>query len=379
MKRIAIFYASEGTGHRAAAEALHDWFLLENPDGEVFCADVLDYLPGFLRRLIADGYLLMARYAPWLWGWFYKSSNKSSLSSRIFAMMHDQLCRLCLSSMEDDLRTFSPDAVFFTHYFVAEPFTKRNTDLPAFCVDTDFLTHRFQRSGEFTASFAASDEAVQQRHKEGVKRVFCTGIPIAPKFAEQLSKEKARMSLGLETTRVTVLLSGGGIGAGAIERALVSLAAKSEWQTVVICGNNEGLFSLLSRRYASNHNVRVEAFVSNMEDYYSAADIAVMKPGGLSVSEALTAGLPLLLLSPVPGQEELNMRYLVEHQAAIELIGIERTAGVVKNILQDEQLLEVMEQAASKLARPMAAPDILAAAERIIDERIAVPPVFVGL
>lgn len=374
LKRIALYYASEGTGHRAAAEALREWFLLEHHDGEVFCVDVLDYLPGFLRWLVADGYLFMARYAPWAWGWLYKSSDKLSLSSRVFDKIHNLLCKFCLPAIERDLQDFSPDAVFFTHYFIAAPFANRNAAaFPTFCVDTDFLTHRFQRRGEFAASFAASREAVYQRNREGVKKVFCTGVPIAPKFMERLGKDEARRTLGLEKERTTVLLSGGGIGAGSVEKALVSLATKSDWQIVVLCGNNERLFSRLLRRYASNHSVRVEAFVPNIEDYYNAADIAVMKPGGLSLSEALTAELPLLLLDPIPGQEELNMRYIVKHGAAIELTGIERTASVVKNILEDKRQLEIMKQAASKLSHPSAALDILAAAEWIIGEKATAP------
>lgn len=366
MKRIAVFYASEGTGHRAAAEALRDCFLLDNPQGEVFCVDILDYIPAFLRRLVSGGYLFMARYAPWAWGCFYKKSDGATLTSRLFAYVHDRLCGSYLPRAEEDIRGFAPEAVFFTHYFGAAPFAGRNSGIfPIFCVDTDFLTHYFQRSGSFTASFAASGEAVLQRQREGIENTFCTGVPIAPKFMDAQGKDAARERLGLEREKVTVLLSGGGIGAGSVEEALASLAVKSEWQTVVICGSNRRLYSRLSRKYASSHNIRIEAFVTNMNDYYDAADIAVMKPGGLSSSEALTFGLPLLLMDPIPGQEELNLCFLERQGAAVELKAVGRAASVVKNILGDAPRLAEMKLAASELARPLAAREILTIAERV--------------
>lgn len=370
MKKIAVIYASEGTGHRAAAGALRDRFLLDNPGGEVFFADVLDYLPAFLRRLVADGYLLMVRRAPWAWGWFYKSSDKTSFLSRVFESAHSLFCRRCLPRLERDLLEFAPDAVFFTHYFGAAPLAARNTArYPVFCVDTDFLTHRYQRGRTFAASFAASFEAVRQRADEGIKNVYCTGVPIAPGFLEAVSKEGAREKLGLEKERVTVLLSGGGVGAGSLERALVSLAAKSEWQILIICGNNKKLHSKLSRRYATVSHVRVEAFVANMRDYYAASDIAVMKPGGLSLSEALACGLPLLLMDPIPGQEELNLGFILRRGAAVELTGVDRAASVVKNILDDPEKIRAMKKAAAELAQPAAASGILSIAGKIAAER----------
>lgn len=366
MKRIAIFYASEGTGHRAAAEALRDWFLLDNPDGEVFCADILDFIPSFLRRTISGGYLVMARHAPWVWGWFYKSSDKGAFFSRLFDAFHGLLCKIYLPGIEKIITEFAPEAVFFTHYFGAAPFAKRNAAaFPTFCVDTDFLSHRFQRSREFAATFAASGEAARQRTREGIENVYRTGVPVAPKFRAAPDQAQAREKLGLETEVTTVLLSGGGIGAGAIEEALARLAAKSGWRTVVVCGSNERLYSKLSRRYAANHDVRVEAFVTDMENYYAAADVAVMKPGGLSVSEALTAELPLLLIDPIPGQEELNLRWLVRKGAAVELLSTDKAVSVIKNILDDPARVQEMKQAASRLARPFAARDILQIARSI--------------
>lgn len=366
MKRIAVIYASEGTGHRAAAEALREWFMSQDAEREVFCADVLEYLPTLPRRLLSGGYVFMARHAQWAWNLFYKSSDKASFTARVFDKIHNQLCGIYLPRLEADLDEFKPDAVFFTHYFGAAPFARRSAGhFPTFCVDTDFLTHRFQRNAAFTAAFAASDEAVLQRTEEGIVNVFCAGIPVSRKFSEAITKSEAREKLGFDENAATILLSGGGIGAGSLEKALESLAAKREWQTAAICGNNKRLYSRLSAKHTNDRNVRVEGFVTNIELYYAAADILIMKPGGLSLSEALCAGVPLILFDPVPGQEELNLQYAVEKGAAIHLQASGRTAGVVKSILRDQTRLESMREAALALARPAAAAEILEIADRI--------------
>lgn len=366
MKRIAVIYASEGTGHRAAAAALREWFMAENAFGEVFYADLLDYLPDTLRRIMSDGYLLMVRKAPRLWGWFYNSSDRSSLSSWLFEKIHEGLCSRYLPRLEEDLRKFNPDAVFFTHYFCAAPIAARNAGkFPTFCVDTDFLTHRFQRRPEFAASFAASPDAVRQRAEEGVENVFCTGIPVLRKFAERVTKEAARAALGIDEAAVVILLTGGGIGAGSLEKSLGMLAEKRGWLSVVICGSNKKLYARLRRKYPQYPNVRVEAFVPDMEDYYAAADVVVMKPGGLSLSEVMSFGRPLLLIDPIPGQEEVNLDYAVNGGAALYLRRTEKITNVIRSLLSDRDRRAEMEEASRRLARPRAAADILEIAGRI--------------
>lgn len=369
MRKIAVIYSSEGTGHRAAADALREWFMAENPFGEVFYADMLDYLPPFLRRAVADGYLLMARNAPGVWGWFYKNTDKPSRVSAFLDKIHARFCAAYLPRLEDELEKFAPDAVFFTHYFGAAPLAARNAGkFPVFCVDTDFMTHRFQRYARFAASFAASPGAVCQREEEGIENVFYTGVPILRKFAESVPQDKARAALGIDGDGVVILLTGGGIGGGSLEKPLKSLAGKRGWLLIVICGNNKRLYSKLRRKYQAKPNIRVEAFVSDIENYYAAADVIVMKPGGLSLSEVMTFGRPLLLMNPVPGQEEINRDYAVSGGAALYLHSSGRIASIIANLLADRDRIEDMKEGARRLARPCAAPEILSTAGRISEQ-----------
>ena len=360
MKSIAILYASEGTGHKSAAEALRDRFLMDNPDGHVLCRDVLDYIPRFMHRIVSDGYLFMARRTPWAWGWFYWSSDRPSLQAGCFDKIHDAICARYMPLMEADMYREKVEAVFFTHYFAAANIAVRNSGrFPVFYVNTDFVCHRFQRSKVFRASFVASPIAVKQHLDDCIAPVVDAGIPIAPKYASLPSKEEARRSLGVASEEKLVIVSGGGIGAGSVMKASASLSASPEIKTIVICGNNKQLYGRLADKYARLPNIKIVGFVPDMEKYYAAADLGIMKPGGLSLSESLAARLPLLLMDPIPGQEQLNMDYVGREGAALPLASPSTAACEAVSLLSDSPRMAAIHRGIEKISRPNAAAEIL--------------------
>ena len=359
MQSIAIFYASEGTGHKIAAENLAEQFRLQNPDGNVLCFDILDCVPKLLKLGFSNYYLWTVRYLPKLWGASYRSSDKQGLTKFCCDTAHSLLCKLFLSRAEKKARQIGAEAVFFTHYFGAEHFAKRNPDIKTFCITTDFETHTFQRAGKFCASFVASEAALAQYAKENISPVYFTGIPIAQKFSQLPSKELARQQLGISFDTKVILISGGGIGVGNIEEITSSLATCNTWQIIVICGNNKHLEKKLEKKYAKIKNVRIHGFVSNIELYYKAADIAIVKPGGLTLAETLACQVPLLLMQPVPGQEECNLRCVCNEIAAIKLNNGKHAFDTVKMLFEQPQKLTKLQENAKRIAKPNAAKKIL--------------------
>ena len=360
MRSIAFLYASEGTGHKAAAENLKEWFLESSSENTAVCLDVLEVLPSWLKGIVSKGYLLIARHAPWIWGRFYWGSDKPSVQASLFNKIHAFLCSIYLPRIEEIVASSGAEAVVFTHYFGASVFAARDRlKIPVFYVNTDFVTHRFQRSPEFSASFTASEAAIEQYRADGIGNVFNTGIPVSKKFSSPISKKTARERLGLDKDKKTILVTGGGIGAGPVIEATDSLSKDKTFQILVICGNNSHLYKKLSSKYGKNNNIRIVSFVDNMPDYYSASDLAVMKPGGLSLSEALSAKLPLLLMEPIPGQEQLNMDILCGSNAARRLKNNSKASEEALEILENHPVLESMIEEIKRFSRPSAAEDIL--------------------
>lgn len=360
MRSIAFLYASEGTGHRSAAENLMEWHLDASRENSAICLDVLEVLPFWLRGTVSVGYLLIARHAPWIWGRFYWGSDRPSVQASVFDRIHSLLCSIYLPKIEEIVSSSGAEAVVFTHYFGASVFAARNRlKIPVYYVNTDFITHRFQRSPLFSASFAASEAAVEQYRRDGISNVFNTGIPVSKRYSSPISKITARERLGLDPFKKTVLVTGGGIGAGPVIRVTKSLAAERQIHTLVICGNNMRLYKKLTSLYCGCDNVSIFSFVDNMPEFYAASDLAVMKPGGLSLSEALSAKLPLLLMEPIPGQEQLNMDLLCAGNAARRLKNSADTAEEVLEMLENKREMEMINQGLAKFSKPRASEKIL--------------------
>lgn len=365
MKNIAVFYASEGTGHRTAAENLAERFRLDNPDGRVICEDILDCVPRPLHYGLSNYYLWTVRFWPWLWGKSYYGSDHPGITKFCCDFAHKILCKLFLRHAEKHAREIGAEAVFFTHYFGAEHYAKRNSETKVFFINTDYETHIFQRAGKLTAFFVPSETSVKQYAADGIKNVYNTGIPIADKFMRTPSKKEARELLGIEQKQRVILVSGGGIGAGKIETVAAQLTKRSDWLTIVICGNNKTLKKRLEKNMADAENIRIEGFVNNIEQFYRAADLGIIKPGGLTLAETLASKLPLLLMDAVPGQEECNMRCVCNAGAAIKLKNAEETLQMTEEIFNSPEKLKNLTENAEKFARPDAADKILKIAESL--------------
>lgn len=358
MERIAIFYASEGTGHRTAAENLAARFMLDHPNGKALCYDILDCVPRLLHAALSNYYLWSVKYCPALWGASYWNSDTHGITQFSTDFAHKILCKIFLPRAEKMVRELGAEAVFFTHYFGGEHFASRNPEIPTFFVNTDFETHAFQRSPDFTATFCASETSVRQYEKDNISPIFNTGIPVAPKYETLPSKQLARRKLQIEQDATAILVSGGGIGAGEIERVAHSLAQRKDWQIIVICGNNKKLKEKLAKAALGN-NVRIEGYVTNIDEYYRAADLGIIKPGGLTLAEALASELPLLLMSPIPGQEECNLHCVCEEHAAIELKNADNSREAAENILETAEIIGNLRKNAQRISKPHAAAEIL--------------------
>jgi processive 1,2-diacylglycerol beta-glucosyltransferase len=159
---------------------------------------------------------------------------------------------------------------------------------------------------------------------------------------------------------VLLMVSGGaGVGdlASMVERVL---ALPGDFQVIAVAGRNAETKAALDA-IAPRHPGRLitVGFTNEMHRLMAAADLVVSKPGGLTVSECLALGKPMLLISPIPGQEEHNAGFLMEAGAAwlaYDAIGLEYK---VAKLMADRPKLAAMAGASRGLGRPNAARDVL--------------------
>ncbi len=360
--KILIIHATAGAGHLKAAQALHQAFLLSAKEGdEIKKIDALDYTNVFFKKAYPTVYIFLVRYAPFLWGLIFHLFNCRALKPLINFIRHlfnsiqgKRLIRYVLNEQ--------PDAVICEHFLSAELMShlKRNGKFRGyvFCGVTDFGVHQFWINEGTDFYFVASQMTKDELVKKGVanEKVVVTGIPVEDKFSKEMSKSQMRLKLGLDQDKFTVLITSGGFGIGPIKKIVRILdAIASDLQMLVICGKNARLLEFFKEQ-TFKKKVRVFGYVNNMEECMEASDIIISKSGGLTVSESLVKGLPMMIIKPIPGQEMRNAQIIENSEIGIRLNNVSEVKPQVEKMLQGQgKVIRRMKENALKLARPKAA------------------------
>ena len=371
-KKVLILSASVGAGHLRAAEALEKSFKQLNVAEEVRNIDVLNYTNPLFRRLYGKAYLDMVNNMPEVLGWLYDSLDKPWENER----RRLALDRLNTLPFIKFLKEYKPDLAVCTHFLPSEIISwlkaKGKVNFPQAIVVTDFDAHAMWLCHHYEQYFVALGETKVHLAKIGIPagKITVSGIPIDPIFAQKKDKLAMREKFGLEKDKLTILVSAGGFGVGNIEHLLLALAdLQTPAQIVAICGRNEDLRQKLEKLSLENlNNQRVTfkpiGFTKEMDEYMSASDLIVGKPGGLTTSEALAKGLIFCIVNPIPGQEERNSDHLLEKGCAIKCNNLPILAYKIDNLVNDKVRFEIMQKNVLNFARPNAASDI---AEKLLN------------
>ncbi len=362
--RVLVLSASYGAGHNQAARAVQQAIINKAPASDVRIVDFFQFVSQPLNRLVQNVYVQSVRHMPSGYGMFYKTTSAISADS----WWQRQLNGLGRQRLLDYLKVFRPDIIVCTFPtpagVLSEMRVEGTVDIPVFVVITDFTVHSQWLHPNVDRFFVAADEVAEGLQSRGIDQADITvsGIPIGPQFSNRLDKEKARGELGLRLDLPLVLVMAGAFNmlSGVGEVAQILAAIEIPHQSVIVAGRDQRLASRLRELTASaKHPVQVTGFVNNVHTMMSAADFLVTKAGGLTVSEALSCDLPLIIYRAVPGQEESNTAFLARHGAAIPTRNYAGLESAVRNLLSDGARLAEMRATARRLARPDAA-DIIA-------------------
>ena len=368
--RILIATVTAGGGHLAAAAALDEAWRASRPTDVLERIDLVKFFSPLHRRIHAEGYVKLVERAPEIWGMIIAKTDNPKVARRLnrIQRLFPGRSRLRFARY---VRQFKPDAVLCTHYAPLEVLgqvrargAKRSrSDDPRtpLCVSvvTDFEAHALWMDAGVDLYCVAAEETKARLVARGAaaESVVATGIPIAAKFSAKADPRAVRKAIGLRDDLPTMLVLSGGFGMGPVGKILGELdKVPSEFQTLVVCGRNEELRRDLAAQ-DRKHPTRVLGFASNMHELMAVADLIITKPGGLTSSEALAMGKPLLILDPIPGQEAANSDFLLERGAAAKVNRVEDVPSRIEQLLGSKRLTE-MARAAKALGRPQAAREI---------------------
>ena len=370
-KRVLIMSASAGTGHIRAAEALEKTFAADARVAEVINNDALQYTNKLFRDFYSRLYQSLVKSAPNFLGWWYKTSDEPW---RTDTMRH-MIDRLNTKPLVRFIRAFDPHVTVCTHFMpagiISHLIATRQLQAHLSIVVTDFDFHAMWLSRAFHRYFVAIDETKAHLEMLGLpgNRITVSGIPIDPVFQEPLDREEERRLMGLDAKGPVLLLSAGALGTGPTEFMVERLMnLHCDAQTIVVCGRNEALRQRLQRRVGEgNRRFRVTGYSHEMHKLMGMADLFIGKPGGLTASEAVSCGLPLCIVTPIPGQEERNSDHLLEEGIAVKCNDLTTLPFKVERLIADPDRLARMRANALRFARPNASQTVV---DTLLEDRL---------
>ncbi len=237
--------------------------------------------------------------------------------------------------------------VINTHFLPAELISTLRASgklsLPQVTVCTDFDTHRLWVNQPTDRYFCATDEGSLHLQHYGVPAgdIDVTGIPIHPVFAEPADRARCLAQQGLVGDRPVLLQLCGGFGVGPVEAVFRSLlAVEKPVEIAVVCGRNAELKEALEKMAVSDrHRVKILGLTREIDQLMGCADLVISKPGGLTTSECLARGLPMVIVNPIPGQESRNSDFLLENGAGVKVNHVCTLTAKINELLADTDRL----------------------------------------
>ncbi len=359
---VLIVYGTCGHGHKKAAEYIEEE--LKKKSGiNVENLDFLRYTTKFFRISYPLIYRYAVTYFPFLWKiGFYLTDLK--LMTPVVRICRKFANRFHAKKFENFIIEKSPDVVVSTHFLPAEIAArlKQNGIIRSKVVTvvTDSIPHLTWINPGTDYYVVLGNAAVAKLSERGVEpsSIKPFGIPIAEKFNITGNKENLLKKYGLSKDKLKILITSGSFGLGPTKKITALLDRFSnEVELMVVCGNNEKLYKDLSYLHYKTLK-HVYPFIDFMDELMEVCDVAVAKTGGLTMSESLAKEIPLIISSPIPGQETYNAEFLLDNGAAFYLKKPEDIVKIVKKILSDNNVLAEKIANIRKIKKPFAAKNI---------------------
>ena len=355
-------YISDYSGHHRASLAIENAFHELSDDIETFNINAFQYINPVLEKIINRTYMSVIRRTPEVWGYLYDNPKIVKKTQGLKKSIH----RHNSHKIKSLLDKFTPQAVICTQAFpcgVMADCKKTFGINPMLSgVLTDYAPHSYWLYDAVDAYFVPSEETGKCLISNGIseEKVKFTGIPIDPKFRKIIDKKKIRDSLNFSGDLHTVLIMGGSQGMGPIKELVKILdGSRLDFQIIVVAGGNKKLYRSLKMREARfKKKIAVFGYADNIDELMEISSLIISKPGGITISESFAKGLPVLVVKPIPGHEQMNTEHLVRHKVAIKIDKLSDAAVFVAELFSNPQALKNMRERVKAFSKPNSATNI---------------------
>jgi processive 1,2-diacylglycerol beta-glucosyltransferase len=314
-KRVLLLSEGFGSGHTRAAHALSVALRRLSPTLSTRVIELGPFLHPTIAPLIFTAYRKTISSTPKLYGKLYRNQYKKSLNRFAQLALH----RLFYAQTAEIIRQLQPDAIVCTHPFpsiIVSRLKRAGLDVPLCTVITDYDAHGTWISSEVNMYYVSSIDVRRKlmEHGIGEERIQVTGIPIHPNFWRSHNRDEVRDSLGLRQIP-TVMIMGGGWGMMNTEEMYRYIATwRDQIQFLFCLGSNNKTKVRMAEDPLFNHpNIRLLGYTNEIDKLMDASDLLITKPGGMTCTEAMAKGLPMLFYDAIPGQEEENCQFFIHH------------------------------------------------------------------
>lgn len=361
MKKILIFYGSYGGGHLSAAKSIRDYIEKNYSDSQVELVDCVEYVNKLFNKLTTKAYKDFSKNARWIWKHLYYDSENGSLSR-----ICNTINRLMAIKLNRLIQEFQPDLIISTHPFSSQMCAilkeKGKLNCKVATILTDYAPHNqwLVKSEFIDYYFVAQQGMVDDLVSRGVNKdkIHVTGIPLSSRFLQSYNKQKILEDYGLTSDKNTILFfAGGEFGFGkdkTFNRLKAIIDNLPNLQVVAVAGRNEKMkerFDELVKATKTESNVKILSFTNQVPELMSVSDLVITKPGGLTTTESLASGLPLIIIDPLPGQEEENAEFIENSGAGIWVKDSDNIETILLDIFNNPDKLESMKSKARLIAK----------------------------
>jgi len=368
MNKILIFYGSYGGGHLSAARNIKDYIESNYSNSEIMLVDCIDYINKILNKVTTKAYTDFSRNARWIWKQIYYGAESGSLSK-----ISNSINKVMAIKLNKLIQDFNPNLIISTHPFSSQMCAilkeKQKINCKLATIMTDYAPHsQWLVSHDFVDYYFVAHEGMKQDLIDrGVNKnkIFASGIPLSNRFLLNYDKTKILKEYGLSSDKKTILFFAGGeygFGKDKTFNMLKSIISNFPYlQIIAIAGRNEKMkerFDELVVETNSSNSVKILSFTNQVPELMSVSDLVITKPGGLTTTESLASGLPLIVIDPLPGQEEENAKFVENHGAGIWIKKEDNIEEILSNIFQTPYDLINMKIKARLIAKKNSTKDI---------------------
>lgn len=356
---ILIFTSDIGGGHIKAAEAIYEHIKYKNLNYTVKTLNTIDNINPSFNKLLTSSYSECIKKYSNLYGKIYYYAEKNHTPLDVFYSILKSLSKKLLPIILD----FKTDIMISTHPFSTQmvSYLKELGNIPEIKLInllTDYGPHRFWISNNVDAYITASEQMTDDMVQRGVDRniIYPIGIPVSVNFLKPYDKKDVLNTIGFNENCFTILIMSGSLGVDYVIKIFkLLITINRNLQIIIIAGRNEYLYKKFKRiisNYTGNSiKFHLLGFTKEVSKYMSVCDVIVTKPGGLTLTEAISSNIPIVFFDAMPGQEELNADFIIKNNIGMRITQNQESINKFVELIDNSEILTSLKNNTNKIKK----------------------------